>query len=227
MNTPCFCSSSDISLIVARSALWTELALLRVTEIQEAFILNRPESPERASIPVAEHCPDTRHRHSRRRGFTRLNWIVLGMATMFMEWAPQPGSAQEFVNGRLKVANPRLTAPQEDGNRALLSMAVHNNGDTSDTLVSATSHRLGKAVLRILSTHLVPPKGIMIPPHSALLIDPRHPLVMFQDVSSANLADREKIELVFEKAGELMIEAIVEPSARAHERKTTGAGENR
>jgi copper(I)-binding protein len=191
--------------------------------------LHRPESPERASIPVAQRCRDTRQRHSCRRGFTRLNWIVLSVAVMLMEWAPQPGSAQEFVIGRLKVGNPRLAAPQEDENRAPLSMAIHNNGDTSDTLVSVTSHRLGKAVLRILSTHLVPPKGILIPPHAAVLIEPRRPLVMFQDVRGAILADREKISLVFEKAGELTIEAIVETadSSHAHGREATGAGENR
>jgi periplasmic copper chaperone A len=191
--------------------------------------LHWPESPERASVPGAQRCRDTRQRHSRRRGFTQLNWIVLGVAVMLIEWAPQPGSAQDFVIGRLKVGSPRLAAPQEDENRALLSMAIHNNGDTSDTLVSVTSHRLGKAVLRILSTHLVPPKGILIPPHAAVLIEPRRPLVMFQDVNGAILADREKIKLVFEKAGELTIEAIVETAdtSHAHGREATGAGEIR
>jgi periplasmic copper chaperone A len=190
--------------------------------------LHRPESPERASIAVAQRCRDTRQRHSCRRGFTRLNWIVLSVAVMLMEWAPQPGSTQEFVIGRLKVENPRLAENKEDENRALLSMVIYNNGDTSDTLVSVTSHRLAKATLRIPSTHLVPPKGILIPPHAAVLIDPRHPLVMFQDVSGALLADREKIKLVFQKAGELTIEAIVEATdaSRAHGRESAGAGEN-
>jgi copper(I)-binding protein len=197
--------------------------------MQEGPILHRPESPERASIPLERPWRDTRQRRSRRRGFTQLNWIVLGVVVMFMEWAPQPGSARDFVIGRLEVGNPRLAAPREDENRAPLSMAIHNNGDTSDTLVSVTSQRLGKAVLRILSTQLVPPKGILIPPHAAVLIEPRRPLVMFQDVSGAILADREKITLFFEKAGELTIEAIVEPadSNRAHGREATGAGEIR
>lgn len=191
--------------------------------------MHRPESPERASLPLKRLCRDTLLRPSRRRGLTRLNWIVLGVACIFMEWAPQPGSAHDFVIGRLEVGNPRLAAPREDETRAPLSMTIHNNGDTSDTLVSVTSHRLGKAVLRILSTQLVPPKGILIPPHAAVLIEPRRPLVIFQDVSGAILADREKITLLFEKAGELTIEAIVEraDSNRAHGREATGAGEIR
>lgn len=163
-------------------------------------------------------------RHAQRRRLARPTWVVFAaVAVIFMQWTPQAGLAEDFSIGRLKVGNPRLRMPNKGEDRALLSMAIHNTGDTSDTLISVTSDRLGQADLHVASTRIVPPKGIVIPPHAAVVLEPGRPLVMFQKVTSAVSVDREKIKLAFEKAGELTVEAVVEAtgSSRAHEREAT------
>lgn len=135
-----------------------------------------------------------------------------------MERAPQAGLAQDFTIGRLRVENPRLRImPSGSENLLLLSMAIHNNGDTSDTLISVTSDRLGQAVLHIPSTRIVTPKGIVIPPHAAVLLEPGRPLIMFQEVINAISTGRDEIRLVFKDAGELTIDALVETGlSRTH-----------
>jgi copper(I)-binding protein len=196
--------------------------------------LHSLESPGRAAISLLRRFPTRGSRGpspgpSRRRGSGPLNWVLFASAITLISWEPLPGFGQDFVIGHLKVGDPRVAAPIEDESRALLLMSIHNNGDAPDMLVSVKSDRLGKAVLRVPSTRIVPPKGILIPPHAAVLLEPRRPLVMFQDIRSAISVDREQIKLVFERAGELTVEAIVEPtgSNRAREREATGAGENR
>lgn len=190
------------------------------------------ESPGRGAITLLRRFPTKGSRgpcldRSKGRSSGPLNWALFAAAITLINWEPQLGWSQDFVIGHLRVGNPRLAAPIDES-RAL-SMSIHNNGAAPDMLVSVTSDRLGKAVLRVPSTGIVPPKGILIPPHAAVLLDARRPLVAFQDMRSVLSVDREKIKLVFQRAGELTVEAIVETtgSSRAGEKEATGAAENR
>lgn len=190
------------------------------------------EGPRRAAILLLRWFPTRGSRGPRPdrlrwRGPGPLKQALFAAAITLLNWDPPPGLAQDFVIGHLRVRDPRLAAPIDESR--VLSMSIHNNGAAPDMLISVTSDRLGKAVLRVPSTGIVLPKGILIPPHAAVLLDPRRPLIAFQDMRSAPSVDRERIRLVFERAGELTVEAIVETtgSSRAHERETAGAGEDR
>ncbi|MEK4031569.1 copper chaperone PCu(A)C [Methylocystis sp. IM3] len=143
------------------------------------------------------------------------------MIIIVIERTPPIALAQDFMIGHLKVENPHLRMPNRGENSAFLSMIVHNNGDTPDTLVNVTSRRLGRAVLHNTSKHIVVSKGIIIPPHAAVLLEPGRPFVSFQDITDAfSVGKDDEIMLVFEKSGELMIEAEVEAtdSYRLHDR---------
>ncbi len=138
--------------------------------------------------------------------------------------AQRTALAQTFTIGKLQVENPRLRESDKGENRALLSMVIRNSGDAPDTLVCAKSDRLGKALLHISSKHIVTPKGIVIPPHAAVLLEPGRPLVSFEEMTEAiSLGRGDEIKLVFEKSGELTIVAAVETTGlgRVHGKQAT------
>lgn len=136
--------------------------------------------------------------------------------------------AQEYEVGALKVEHPWLRAPGEGENVATLYMVVHNTGDAQDKLVGVKSDKIGAAVLHADVKRIVVPHGIVIPPHATVLLEPDRPYVSLEGVEKMNpVGGGFAVRLVFEKAGEVAVDASVEaPDARhAHDAEATARWE--
>lgn len=135
-----------------------------------------------------------------------------------------PVAAHEYEIGKITVEHPWLRAPNEGETTAHLFMTIENKGDTPDKLVGAKAEKIGKAIMHADPAHIVMPPGIVVPPHAKVTLEPGGAHVGLHDVKKMNpVGWGFELTLVFEKAGEVTIDASVEaPDAKqAHDAEAT------
>ena len=136
-----------------------------------------------------------------------------------------PVAAHEYEMGAITVEHPWLRAPNEGETTAHLYMTIENKGDAPDKLVGAKAEKIGKAIMHADPAHIVMPPGIVVPPRGKVTLEPGDgPHVGLHDVKKMNpVGWGFELTLVFEKAGELTIDASVEaPDAKqAHDAEAT------
>ena len=138
----------------------------------------------------------------------RLNLLLAGCLSLFVY--PLGGHAAESPSVRVEGAWLRSPKPGEQ--EARLFMVLHNDGSASDKLVSVKTKHFDKAVIHADPSRIVVPHGIVIPPHASVIMEPGRPNVSLHDPNGETVVDtKEEFQLVFEKAGPMIIEAVVEP----------------
>lgn len=145
-------------------------------------------------------------------GGSLLGGAVLGLLTL-----RGPAVAHEYEIGKLKVEHPWLRYPKEGETTAPLYMLIHNTGDTADKLIGVKSDKFGKIVIHADPRQIVVPHGIAVPPKSTVTLAPDGPYVSLMDIKKMNpVGWGFELVLVFEKAGEVTIDAAVEAPDAAH-----------
>jgi copper(I)-binding protein len=132
--------------------------------------------------------------------------------------------AHEYQVGAITVEHPWLRSPGDSGTTAPLFMIIENKGDAADKLIGAKAAKVGKVVLRADPARIVQPHGIVVPPHATVTLQPGGEFVDLREVTKINpVGWGFELTLVFEKAGEVTVDASVEaPDARqAHDAEAT------
>ncbi len=135
-----------------------------------------------------------------------------------------PIAAHEYEVGKITVEHPWLRAPNDGETSTPLFMIIENKGDAPEKLVGAQSDKIGKVVLHADPLRIVVPHGIVVPPHATVTLEPGGPHIDLRDVKKMNPVGWGcELTLIFEKAGELTIDASVEaPDAKhAHDAEAT------
>jgi copper(I)-binding protein len=149
--------------------------------------------------------------------------LLMGCAIGLM--APlQAASAHEYEVGKLKIEHPWLRTPKEGEANAPLFMHIENKGDAPDKLIGVKSEKIGKVVLHADPKFIVMPHGIVIPAHASVKLEPGGPYADLREVKKMNpVGWGYELILVFEKAGEVTVDAAVEaPDAKhAHDAEAT------
>ena len=128
-----------------------------------------------------------------------------------------PALAHEYEIGKLKVEHPGCARPTTEKPPRRCHMFIHNNGDTPDKLIGVKSEKVGKVVIHADPKYIVVPHGIVVPPHTTVTLQPGGPYVSLHDVKKMNpVGWGYELILVFEKAGEVTIDAAVDAPDAKH-----------
>lgn len=128
-----------------------------------------------------------------------------------------PALAHDYKIGDLVIDHPALRLPPPNARVTGGYFLIRNNGDKADRLVSATSIISKRTELHIMTMENDVMKmrelenGIEIPAGESVRLQPGGQHLMFMGMEAA-LAEGEKhqVELVFEQAGSLTVEFVVE-----------------
>lgn len=130
------------------------------------------------------------------------------------------GVAHEYEVGKLKVEHPWLRAPQDGDNKAQFYAVIENNGDAPDRLISVKSEKFGKAAIYGDSKNVALETPVTIAPKQKVTLAPGGAYVGLLDIKKhLEVGWGLEMTLVFEKAGEVTIDAAIDaPDARhAHD----------
>ncbi len=129
------------------------------------------------------------------------------------------GSAQahEYDVGNLKVEHPWIRAPVDGDNKSTFYAFLHNNGDTPDRLIGVKVEKFEKAIIHGDPKNPDLETPIVLPPKTTVTAAPG-------GVYVALLGAKKHLEvgwglemtLVFEKAGEVIIDAAIDAPDAAH-----------
>jgi hypothetical protein len=125
--------------------------------------------------------------------------------------------AHEYDVGKLKVENPWLRAPADGEKNATFYAFLHNNGEAPDKLVTVKVEKLDKAVIHGDPKNLELETPVVLPPKTTTSLAPG-------GVYVALLGAKKHLEvgwglemtLVFEKAGEVVIDAAIDAPDAKH-----------
>lgn len=141
-----------------------------------------------------------------------LSGAALGLVT-----AQGAAHAHEYEVGTLKVEHPWLRAPNDGENKAHFFAFIHNNGDTPDKLIGARSASFDKVEIRVDPHHETVSDGIVIPPKTKVTLRPHGPQLDLLDIKKhLEVGWGLELVLVFEKAGEVTIDASIEAPDAQH-----------
>ena len=146
--------------------------------------------------------------------------LFLGLVLLVPSWLV-PVHAHEYKVGELHIGHPyaRSTPPGAKAGGAYLS--IDNKGKAADKLLRASSPRAGSVELHTMSMEgnimrmrQVP--AIEVAPGTVVKLAPGGLHIMLQDLKqSLSKGDRFPMTLVFERAGEVKVEVVVEDAAPA------------
>nr|WP_244430743.1 copper chaperone PCu(A)C [Methylocystis sp. ATCC 49242] len=129
------------------------------------------------------------------------------------------GSAQahEYDVGKLKVEHPWLRAPADGEKNASFYAFIHNNGDTPDKLVAVKVEKFGSAVIHGDAKNLALEAPVLLPPKQKITLAPGGAYVALLDAKKhLEVGWGLEMTLVFEKAGEVVIDAAIDAPDAKH-----------
>lgn len=130
---------------------------------------------------------------------------------------PKLASAHEYDVGKLKVEHPWLRAPQDGDNKAQFYAFLHNNGDTPDRLMAVKCEKVGAAVIHGDAKHLDLETPVVLPPKTKITLSPGGAYVALNDIKKhLEVGWGLEMTLVFEKAGEVVIDAAIDAPDAKH-----------
>ena len=145
-------------------------------------------------------------------GGTLLTGAALGIFAM-----RGSAAAHEYDVGKLKVEHPWLRAPADGDDKAQFYAMLHNNGAMPDKLIAVKSEKIGKAEIHGDSKKLDLITPIVLPPKSTLTLAPGGPYVALLDIKKhLEVGWGLEMTLVFEKAGEVEIDAAIDAPDAMH-----------
>lgn len=133
-----------------------------------------------------------------------------------------PTLAHELVVGDLTIIHPHIPQPAASAMAAGGFMAITNNGTEADRLIGVTSDIAAKSELHESRVDangmgsMTPVEAIEIPPGGTISLEHGSYHVMFMGLK-APLTEGQTVKgaLIFERAGQVEIEFIVDPPAGA------------
>ncbi|PPD43063.1 MAG: hypothetical protein CTY15_11220 [Methylocystis sp.] len=129
------------------------------------------------------------------------------------------GSAQahEYDVGKLKVEHPWTRAPADGEKNATFYAFLHNNGDTPDKLIGVKCEKFEKAVIHGDPKNLSAETPIVLPPKSKVTAAPGGVYVeLIGAKKHLEVGWGLEMTLVFEKAGEVVIDAAIDAPDAKH-----------
>lgn len=126
-------------------------------------------------------------------------------------------AAHEYDVGNLKVEHPWLRAPVDGDNKAQFYAMLHNNGATPDRLIAVKSEKFGNAEIHGDPKKLDLITPVVLPPKSKVTLAPGGVYVTLLDIKKhLEVGWGLEMTLVFEKAGEVVIDAAIDAPDAAH-----------
>ena len=126
-------------------------------------------------------------------------------------------AAHEYDVGDLKVEHHWLRAPVDGDNKAHFYAMLHNNGATADKLIAVKSEKFGKAEIHGDPKKLDLITPVVLPPKSKVTLAPGGAYVTLLDIKKhLEVGWGLEMTLVFEKAGEVVIDAAIDAPDAAH-----------
>lgn len=126
-------------------------------------------------------------------------------------------TAHEYDVGKLKIEHPWLRAPKDGETNARLFMFIHNNGDKPDKLIGVKSANIGKAELHVAPQFSALADSIFLPAGATVTLAPGGSYVELLDIKKINpVGWGFELALVFEKAGEVTIDAAIDAPDALH-----------
>ncbi|TDX65069.1 hypothetical protein EDE12_10340 [Methylosinus sp. sav-2] len=126
-------------------------------------------------------------------------------------------SAHEYEKGGIKVEHPWLRAPRDGESDANLFMVVYNRGDAADRLIGVKSSEIGGFDLHVAPQFAVAADAIFFPNGSKVTLAPGGSFVHLSGIKKINpVGWGFELTLVFEKAGDLLIDAAIDAPDAAH-----------
>jgi copper(I)-binding protein len=122
--------------------------------------------------------------------------------------------AHEYEVGKIKVQHPWLRAPQDGDNKAQFYAMIENNGDAPDRLIGVKSEKFGKTTILADGKSDGP---LTIPPKQKITLAPGAGYVDLLDIKKhLEVGWGLEMTLVFEKAGEVTIDAAIDAPDAKH-----------
>ncbi len=125
--------------------------------------------------------------------------------------------AHEYELGKLVVEHPWVRAPADGDNKAYFYAFIHNNGDAPDRLIGVKAEKFGQAEFHADARLDEKSNGIVIPPKESTTLAPGGAYVLLSDFKKhIEVGWGLEMTLVFEKAGEVVIDAAIEAPDAMH-----------
>lgn len=153
----------------------------------------------------------------RRRDLLKAGGSILGGAAFGLLLPKNSTQAHEYDVGKLKIEHPWIRAPKDGETTAYFYGFFHNNGDTPDKLIGVKSPNVGKVEFHADAGHTVAPGGIVLPPKTKTTLSPEGAhAVLFDIKKHLEVGWGFEMVLVFEKAGEVTIDAAIDAPDAKH-----------
>lgn len=146
-----------------------------------------------------------------------LHLIAAGCAALALAVMPRPALAHEYETGAVKVSHPWARATPGGATIAAAYVTIAAKDEAGDTLIGASTPAAGRVEIH---THTME-DGVMkmrrieklaVPGGGMTLLKPSGDHIMlFELKAPLKEGDLLPLTLVFEKAGEVKVEATVEP----------------
>jgi hypothetical protein len=130
---------------------------------------------------------------------------------------PKSAGAHQYDVGKLKVEHPWIRAPADGDNKSSFYAFLYNNGDTPDKLIAVKVEKFGKAVIHGDPKNLELETPIVLPPKTKVTAAPGGVYVALLDAKEhLEVGWGLEMTLVFEKAGEVVIDAAIDAPDAKH-----------
>lgn len=153
----------------------------------------------------------------KRRDLLASGGALFGAAALGL-FAPR-GSAQahEYEVGKLTVEHPWLRAPAEGQTQSQFFAFIHNKGDTPDKLIAIKSEKFGKAEIHGDAKNPGAVAPLVLPPKSKTTLAPGGVHAVLSEFKKhLEVGWGLEMTLVFEKAGEVTIDASIDAPDAKH-----------
>ncbi len=131
--------------------------------------------------------------------------------------SPKSARAHEYDVGKLKVEHPWIRAPADGDNKSSFYAFLHNNGDTPDKLIAVKVEKFGKTVIHGDPKNLELETPIVLPPKTKVTAAPGGVYVALLEAKKhLEVGWGLEMTLVFEKAGEVVIDAAIDAPDAQH-----------
>jgi periplasmic copper chaperone A len=152
----------------------------------------------------------------KRRDLLLSGAAMLGGAALGLFAARGSAQAHEYDLGKLKIEHPWLRAPKDGETTAYFYAFIHNSGE-ADKLIAVKSAKVGKVEFHADAKHTVAPGGIVIPAKVKTTLGPDGAHVVLLDINKhLEVGWGLEMTLVFEKAGEVVIDAAIDAPDAKH-----------
>ena len=125
--------------------------------------------------------------------------------------------AHEYEIGKLVVEHPWVRAPADGENKAYFYAFIHNLGQNSDRLIGVKAEKFGAIEFHADARRGDKSTGVAIPPLQTTTFAPGGAYVLLPNIKKhLEVGWGLEMTLVFEKAGEVVIDAALDAPDAAH-----------